>query len=623
MQDYYSILGVKKNATHKEIKAAFRKLCRKHHPDFNAGDRNAEERMKKINEAYSVLSNPNNKTLYDYDLRSQDQTRTAGYQAGRQNEDGPFQRQSTSEPSSGTRAREEANYGGKNQKTPKDDSTDAHARAAKGKGAAQQSHANSGKGQSDSPKTEPNRVLSIFIESMLRVTVTIALSIVLLALSGLVRSCFEYQNAHSQSRPLQQASNYHYSGRDFENERFDTSIKKLSNPDIPDTHSLPQSSSGVNFVHGAVVADTIVYSKESPPDEILGYARKGTMLSVALTANPTDRVFVKFANLSGWVNRQSIIIESSDSILNQNTVPSSFKLTGLLFEVRGTYNTDETSGYKGTKFYRIATDGPDSKGKAEANELVRVILSDIEYSYEGRNYRFGENTPDTVFNDSLTALTGQTRAEVSITVEPSSSSFPETAWAQSREVWPAGFSGRLGPNYDPASSSEDGIVIHVLLKPSATNGLSEPLKRNIRIDLLPDHDGPRIIAGEPREQYRDMTTDYMLYVKWGSEFANTSLPARLELISTESRAVVLTMKPSTPIKSEVVPQNPLEFSVQYSSDWDGYDTVIRTKLSAGVLQVGSYVWRVVKNDNGREVKSTIHQPTAILTCIEGRPSTYF
>lgn len=64
-KDYYSILGVKRNATQKEIKAAFRKAARKYHPDVNPGDRTAEQRFKEINEAHDVLSDPEKRAKYD------------------------------------------------------------------------------------------------------------------------------------------------------------------------------------------------------------------------------------------------------------------------------------------------------------------------------------------------------------------------------------------------------------------------------------------------------------------------------------------------------------------------------------------------------------------------------
>jgi curved DNA-binding protein len=64
-RDYYKILGVDKNATEKEIKSAFRKLAREHHPDVNPDDPQAEARFKEVNEAYEVLSDPEKRAKYD------------------------------------------------------------------------------------------------------------------------------------------------------------------------------------------------------------------------------------------------------------------------------------------------------------------------------------------------------------------------------------------------------------------------------------------------------------------------------------------------------------------------------------------------------------------------------
>jgi DnaJ-class molecular chaperone len=65
MNDYYKVLGVEKNSSDKDVKAAFRRLARKHHPDLNPGDTKAEREFKKINEAYEVLSVKKNRKNYD------------------------------------------------------------------------------------------------------------------------------------------------------------------------------------------------------------------------------------------------------------------------------------------------------------------------------------------------------------------------------------------------------------------------------------------------------------------------------------------------------------------------------------------------------------------------------
>ena len=64
-KDYYQILGVSRNASEKEIKQAYRRLARKHHPDLNPGDKSAEAKFKEINAAYEVLSNPEKRKKYD------------------------------------------------------------------------------------------------------------------------------------------------------------------------------------------------------------------------------------------------------------------------------------------------------------------------------------------------------------------------------------------------------------------------------------------------------------------------------------------------------------------------------------------------------------------------------
>src|SRR2546426_11643069 len=64
-KDLYAVLGVSRQASADDIKKAYRKLARKHHPDVNPGNKQAEERFKEISFAYDVLSEPEKRRIYD------------------------------------------------------------------------------------------------------------------------------------------------------------------------------------------------------------------------------------------------------------------------------------------------------------------------------------------------------------------------------------------------------------------------------------------------------------------------------------------------------------------------------------------------------------------------------
>ena len=64
-RDYYEVLGISRNASESDVKGAYRRLARQHHPDVNPDDHHADTRFKEINEAYQVLSDPEKREVYD------------------------------------------------------------------------------------------------------------------------------------------------------------------------------------------------------------------------------------------------------------------------------------------------------------------------------------------------------------------------------------------------------------------------------------------------------------------------------------------------------------------------------------------------------------------------------
>lgn len=100
--DYYELLGLNKSSSPEEIKKAYRKLALEFHPDRNSGNEEAEEKFKKINEAYSVLSDPEKRKSYDrFGLRTpikgpqpypnmEDILRDLGFSTHPQNRRGPI-----------------------------------------------------------------------------------------------------------------------------------------------------------------------------------------------------------------------------------------------------------------------------------------------------------------------------------------------------------------------------------------------------------------------------------------------------------------------------------------------------------------------------------------------------
>ena len=107
-KDYYNTLGVSPEADDKAIRTAFRQLARKVHPDVNPGNKDAEEKFKAINEAYQVLSDPEQRKKYD-ELRAQYQQwqQSGGRQSGFD-----WQNWSDSRAETGTAGASQPGYGG-------------------------------------------------------------------------------------------------------------------------------------------------------------------------------------------------------------------------------------------------------------------------------------------------------------------------------------------------------------------------------------------------------------------------------------------------------------------------------------------------------------------------------
>src|SRR5690242_503844 len=83
-EDYYQALGVERGAHADDIRKAYRRLARKHHPDLNPGDKAAEERFKNVQEAYDILSDDKKRQMYDqYGFYAENMPPHPGAGAGR------------------------------------------------------------------------------------------------------------------------------------------------------------------------------------------------------------------------------------------------------------------------------------------------------------------------------------------------------------------------------------------------------------------------------------------------------------------------------------------------------------------------------------------------------------